>query len=420
MVHDSVIAALRLAAEQDPGNPELRLHLADLLLQAGKAEAALEQARAALNREPDNVRALRLAAWAADEAGETDAAQRYHRLHDALTGVVQGTAQGVAAPVNTPLRAEVFPDPANEPEPGSAAEQNAADQRWDLQTPRVTLADVSGMQAVKQRLELALLAPLRNPELLKMYGSALRGGLLLYGPPGCGKTFIARAVAGELNARFINVGLSDVLDMYLGQSERNLSDVFALARRRAPCVLFLDEVDALGRRRSQMRHSAANVVGQLLSELDGAKASNEGVFVLAATNSPWDVDPALRRPGRFDRTLLVLPPDLEARRHLLELELRSRPTEALDLPAIAARTGEFSGADLSHLVSSATELAMQDAIRQGKVRPIRQADFIRALKEVRPSTRTWFETARNAAQFANEDGEYDDLLAHLRGKPSGR
>ena len=273
------------------------------------------------------------------------------------------------------------------------------------------------MQAVKQRLELALLAPLRNPELLKMYGSALRGGLLLYGPPGCGKTFIARAVAGELSAKFINVGLSDVLDMYLGQSERNLSEVFALARRRAPCVLFLDEVDALGRRRSQMRHSAANVVGQLLAELDGAKASNEGVFVLAATNSPWDVDPALRRPGRFDRTLLVLPPDLEARRHLLELELRSRPTEALDLPALAARTENFSGADLSHLVASATELAMQDAIKQGKVRPIRQADFVRALRDVRPSTRTWFETARNAAQFANEDGEYDDLLAHLKSQP---
>ncbi|WP_161883422.1 ATP-binding protein [Deinococcus alpinitundrae] len=405
MVHDSVIAALRLAAEQDPGNTEVRLHLADLLLQSNQADAALAEARAVLHAEPDHLRALRLAAWAADEAGEADAARRYHRLHDALTGVVEAPL-----PAPTPLRAEVFADPATET--GSEA-----DQRWDLQTPRVTLADVAGMQSVKQRLELALLAPLRNPELLRLYGGALRGGLLLYGPPGCGKTFIARAVAGELSARFINVGLSDVLDMYLGQSERNLSEVFALARRRAPCVLFLDEVDALGRRRSQMRHSAANVVGQLLAELDGAKASNEGVFVLAATNSPWDVDPALRRPGRFDRTLLVLPPDLAARQHLLELELRLRPTEALDLPALAARTEQFSGADLSHLVSSATELAMQDAIKQGKVRPIRQADFVRALRDVRPSTRTWFETARNAAQFANEDGEYDDLLAHLKRQP---
>ena len=413
MVEKSVLAALNLACQASPHDSGLRLHLADLLLQDGQAAAALEHARAVLSGEPDHVQALRLAAWAADEAGEAQTAARYHRLHDALTGVIQGAG-------NQPPRTPVLAQPHAEVSEAEGLDDSAADQRWDLQTPRVTLSDVAGMQEVKQRLELALLAPLRNPELLKLYGGTLRGGLLLYGPPGCGKTFMARAVAGELAARFINVGLSDVLDMYLGQSERNLSEVFALARRRSPCVLFLDEVDALGRRRSQMRHSAANVVGQLLAELDGAKASNEGVFVLAATNSPWDVDPALRRPGRFDRTLLVLPPDLEARRHLLELELRSRPVEALDLPALASRTEGFSGADLSHLVASATELAMADAIRQGQVRPIRQADFVRALKDVRPSTRTWFETAKNAAQFANDDGEYDELLSYLRGKSSGR
>ena len=290
------------------------------------------------------------------------------------------------------------------------------DAHWDIQTPRVTLADVAGMTEVKRRLDLALLSPIRNPELLRAYGATLGGGLLLYGPPGCGKTFMARAVAGELGARFLNVGLSDVLDMYIGQSERNLSEVFAVARRSVPCVLFLDEVDALGRRRSQMRHTAANVVGQLLSELDGAKSSNEGVFVLAATNSPWDVDPALRRPGRFDRTLLVLPPDPAARLSLLESQIRSRPHEGLDLNTLAARTDGFSGADLTHLVTSATELAMQDAIASGQVRPIRQADFVKALREVRPSTGSWFETARNAAQFANDDGTYDELLTYLKGR----
>ena len=417
MIPESVLAALKLACQESPHDHDMRLHLADLLLQDGQAAAALEQAKVVLSGEPDHVQALRLAAWAADEAGETQTAARYHRLHDALTGVIQGAAPSTA---DTPPKAVLAGPHADSPFEDEPLGDSAADQRWDLQTPRVTLADVAGMDEVKRRLELALLAPLRNPELLKLFGGTLRGGLLLYGPPGCGKTFMARAVAGELSARFINVGLSDVLDMYLGQSERNLSEVFALARRKAPCVLFLDEVDALGRRRSQMRHSAANVVGQLLAELDGAKASNEGVFVLAATNSPWDVDPALRRPGRFDRTLLVLPPDPQARRHLLELELRGRPVEELDLPALAARTEGFSGADIGHLVASATELAMEDAIKQGKVRPIRQVDFLRALKDVKPSTRTWFETARNAAQFANDNGEYDDLLSYLRGKSSGR
>ncbi|MGY2893245.1 AAA family ATPase [Deinococcus sp. UYEF24] len=401
MVSDSVISALQAASRLEPGNADLHLHLADLLLQAGRATEALFEARQVLLTQPDRLEALRFAAWAAEEAGDTEAAKRYHRINDALTGVIQGAAPRTSAPVQTVLA-----------EPESSAEP--PDARWELQTPRVTLADVAGMTEVKRRLDLALLSPLRNPELLKMYGATLGGGLLLYGPPGCGKTFIARAVAGELKARFLAVGLSDVLDMYMGQSERNLSEVFALARRNAPCVLFFDEIDALGRRRSQMRHSAANVVGQLLSELDGAKSSNEGVFVLAATNSPWDVDPALRRPGRFDRTLLVLPPDAAARLALLQALIKARPHEGLDLSALVGKTDGYSGADLTHLVSSATELAMEEAIRTGQVRPIRQADFVRALRDVKPSTAPWFESARNVAQFANQDGTYDELLGYFK------
>lgn len=408
MTHESVVAALEAALLHDPDNLEVRLNLADLLLQDNRAEECLLQTRAVLAAQPDHTKALRLAAWAAEEVGQSEVAARYQRLHDALTGVVQGVAASVpAASLADAAKATVTAM-------GDGGDDGPYDERWDIQTSQVTLADVAGMEEVKRRLELAFLAPLRNPELLKMYGSVVRGGLLLYGPPGCGKTYIARAVAGELGAHFLTVGLSEVLDMYMGQSERNLSEVFALARRRAPCVLFLDEVDALGRRRSQMRNSAGNVVGQLLAELDGAKASNEGVFVLAATNSPWDVDPALRRPGRFDRTLLVLPPDADARKHLLALQLGNRPHEGLDLAALADRTKEFSGADLSHLVTSATELAMEDAIRTGKMRPIHMADFQRVLREVKPTTRTWFETARHAAQFANESGEYDDLLTYYK------
>src|SRR5581483_7199199 len=128
------------------------------------------------------------------------------------------------------------------------------------------------------------------------------GGLLMYGPPGCGKTFIARALAGEMGAHFLAVSLADVLDMWIGQSERNVRELFNIARRSAPCVIFLDEVDALGQKRSQLRNSAARgTVNQLLSEMDGMQSTNDGVYVLGTTNHPWDVDVALRRPGRFDR-----------------------------------------------------------------------------------------------------------------------
>ncbi|HMT89705.1 MAG TPA: ATP-binding protein, partial [Dermatophilaceae bacterium] len=252
-------------------------------------------------------------------------------------------------------------------------------------------------------------------ELRKLYGKSMRGGILLYGPPGCGKTFIGRAIAGELGAHFIDVGLSDILDMYIGQSERNLHELFEVARRNAPVVIFLDEVDALGQKRSLTRHSTMrSTVNQLLSELDGVSADNEGIYVIGATNQPWDVDPALRRPGRFDRTLLVLPPDQPAREAIFRYHLRDRPIEGIDPAALAKVTGGYSGADIEHVCEGAAERAMMDGIRTGKVRMIGMADLYAVLREVRPSTGPWFDSARNVVQFANADGTYDDLRAYMK------
>ena len=307
------------------------------------------------------------------------------------------------------VRAEGLEDEADD------ADERNRDDSWQVERPTVTLADVGGLDAVKRRLNIAFLAHLKDPALGKLFGKSLRGGLLLFGPPGCGKTFVARATAGEIGARFMSVGLAEVLDMWLGQSERNLHQIFRTARQNAPVVLFFDEIDALGRKRSQLSHGAGrNVVNQLLAELDGVDADNDGVFVLGATNHPWDVDTALLRPGRFDRTVLVLPPDRPAREAILRHHLKDRPVEKVDVGQIAGRTDHFSGADLAHLCVSATELALEDSIARGAARPISNTDFLRALKDVRPSTRSWFEAARNYAVFANESGLYDDLLAYLK------
>ncbi|MFE0647932.1 ATP-binding protein [Streptomyces sp. NPDC059534] len=443
-----LIRSLRAAVAAAPGDVPLRLHFAELLLSERRNDEAVAEAAVALQHAPGDAdaRALMMRAMGMPPTEPPRPAPAAEPPRPAPAPAVEpGPAPAPASSEQVPASAEGAPEPAGN-DHGSfdwaAAEQQVQDlvgprfleepqavgadgpvgdaAAWDVDAPgAVRLADVGGMEEVKDRLEAAFLAPMRNPELRKLYGKSLRGGLLLYGPPGCGKTFIARAVAGELGANFLTVSLSDVLDMWIGASEKNIHDIFETARRQAPCVVFLDELDALGAKRSRTHSSGLrNVVNQLLTELDGiaSGAGNEGVFVLAATNVPWDVDIALRRPGRLDRTLLVLPPDATAREAILRYHLRERPIEAVDLGKLVKATEDFSGADLAHVCESAAEVALLDSARTGSVRLITTKDLLGAAKQIKPSTEPWFAAARNVAMFANEGGLYDDLLAHLKRK----
>ena len=438
MPDPALLAVLTDALTRDPDNAAVRLHLASLLLEGGDAPAALDHLTTILAKQPSRREALLLASKAAEATGDKLRAHGYKQLYDALSwnqarNLIGGDAELTTsadeppkgfddrAPALTTRGDRPGQPPTSRPEDRLGNRQgNGDDEPSDMdhlvETSDTTLADVAGLEDVKRRLNLAFLAPMKNPEMMKLYGRSLRGGLLLYGPPGCGKTYIARAVAGELGARFVSIGLSDVLDMWIGNSERNLHEIFETARRNRPSVLFFDEIDALGRKRSLQRHNGGHVVNQLLAEMDSLNGNNEGVFILAATNHPWDVDSALRRPGRLDRTLLVSPPDVPAREAILRNNLRERPMEGIDYAYLSRETDNFSGADISHLVESAAELAMEDSIKTGNVRPINMTDFKRALREVKPSTRPWFDTARNFALFSNDGGAYDDLAAYLRAK----
>ncbi|WP_460966917.1 ATP-binding protein [Pedococcus soli] len=438
---DPVIEALRAALAADPDNHSVRSHLAGLLLDDGRAQEALVEAARVLASRPDDVGALRTAAAAARDSGEEVRGAAYQRLADALdpTGMApeppprpspapraespDGTTRAAgAARADEPSGdggafAMAVPDTADELFEGWSDTDAAAEpELGTLSRAGITLADVGGLADVKKRLELSFLTPMRNPELRLQFGKSLRGGLLLWGPPGCGKTFIARALAGELGANFYEVGLSDVLDMYIGSSERNLRSIFDAARRNRPCLLFFDEIDALGQKRSQLRHSGAmrGVVNQMLSELDGASTDNEGLFVLAASNHPWDIDSALLRPGRFDRTVLVLPPDEAARESILSFHLRGRPAERLDLRKLAKATDGYSGADLALVCEQATEQAMEASMTSGRVQPITQSQLVEAARSVRPSIGEWMETARNYALYGNDSGAYDELAAYLK------
>jgi SpoVK/Ycf46/Vps4 family AAA+-type ATPase len=398
---DALLASLRAAVAASPDDVALRVHLAQLLAEAGERAEAVRQAGAVLQHDPENAEARRLIS----AGGSVDGSKALPTSPGACADQDAETLRRLDAQL-----ADVVPPMFADPEATPPREV------FDAEAAGVRLADVGGMAEVKARLEAAFLAPLRNPELARLYGKSLRGGLLLYGPPGCGKTFIARALAGEINARFLTVSLADVLDMWVGQSERNVREIFDTARHNAPCVVFLDEIDALGQKRSQLRNNSAvrGAVNQLLSEMDGVENSNDGVYVLAATNHPWDVDVALRRPGRFDRTLLVLPPDEEAREAMLRYHLRDRPIANIDVRKLARKTDGYSGADLAYVCQTAAEQALLDSARSAAARLIEMRDLEQAVRDVRPSIGSWLELARNVAQFANDDGTYDDLVAYLR------
>jgi AAA+ superfamily predicted ATPase len=284
----------------------------------------------------------------------------------------------------------------------------------EFERPTVKFADVGGMSAVKEEIRMKIIYPLQNAELFRQYGKKTGGGVLLYGPPGCGKTLLSRATAGEIKATFLSIGIHQVLDMWLGNSEKNLHKIFELARQNTPAILFFDEVDALASDRSAMKHHAGrNVINQFLAEMDGAIGNNEGILILGATNAPWQVDPAFRRPGRFDRVLFVPPPDEVARASIIELMARGKPVHKLDPASLAKRTKDFSGADLKAVFDVASEEKLAIAMRENRLVPISTDDLIRAAKSMQPSTKAWFESAKNYALYANQSGFYNDVLSFL-------
>jgi SpoVK/Ycf46/Vps4 family AAA+-type ATPase len=295
------------------------------------------------------------------------------------------------------------------------SEEDGVPPARDIERPRITFNDVGGMEKVKEEIRLKIIHPLTHPDLYKAYGKAIGGGILMYGPPGCGKTYLARATAGEIKAAFISVGINDVLDMWVGNSERNLHSLFEQARDHKPCVLFFDEVDALGASRSDMRqHAGRQLINQFLAEMDGVKTSNDGVLILAATNAPWHLDSAFRRPGRFDRVLFVPPPDAAARAAILRLQCKGKPVEEIDYEHLGKKTGDFSGADLKAVVDVAIERKLQEALKAGIPKPLTTKDLAVATGLLKPTTKEWFATARNYALYSNQGGIYDDILQYLK------
>jgi transitional endoplasmic reticulum ATPase len=405
------VAGLRRALEATPDNHALRLLLAETLAAEGDAVSALEEYDHVFAEGQLPAEGLLAAGRTALEAGRQDRAQAFA---DAATenGLVEEASElkseidaSLGLKGMVPMLRPGGIDVDGEEEP--AALELEADRA-------ITFADVGGLDDVKKTINRTIILPFQRHDLYEKYKRGAGGGVLLFGPPGCGKTLLARATAGECGLPFSNVRIEEILDPYFGVSEQKLHDAFVQARRFAPCVLFLDELDAIAfARRMHTSNVGRPLVDQLLQELDAIGADNEGVLVLAATNAPWDVDEAMKRPGRFDRMVFVPPPDEPARARIIELQLEDRPASGVDVKRIAKRAPLFSGADLKSLAERAVDLVIDEALESGEERALTTADLETALQGMRPSTLEWLATARNYVDFANQGGRYDEVAAFL-------
>jgi transitional endoplasmic reticulum ATPase len=412
-------AAFDRILQSDGAHEEAKLGIARVLYLSGNTSEAVVRAESLTKDNPSFAEAwMLLSRLAVAEGDRALAAQYYQRAIKLSPGLSDPALErdiqiDQTAKPATPA-ASVTPDVETDAWEFLGELEKESNSAPDVQKPEVSFANVGGMENIKEEIRMKIIYPLQNRALFKAYGKKLGGGVLLYGPPGCGKTLISRATAGEIQANFISIGIHQILDLYVGNSEKNLHRSFQLARENAPAILFFDEVDALAADRKDFRESAIRtMINQFLAEMDGNIGSNEGILILGATNAPWHLDAAFRRPGRFDRIIFVPPPDEPAREAIVEILARDKPLKRLDAKALARRTKDFSGADIKSIFDVATERALTRAMKEGRVVPLTTEDLLQASKGMKASTRAWFESAKNYALYANQGGFYDDVLTFL-------
>jgi transitional endoplasmic reticulum ATPase len=275
----------------------------------------------------------------------------------------------------------------------------------DVKIPETRFSDIGGLDNVKRQIRETIEYPLKYAELSARYGKKAGGGLLFFGPPGCGKTLLARAAAGECEVALVNVNLASVLDKWVGNTEKAVSMVFAAARKRAPAILFFDEVDAIGGSRANLQTGwEKKLISQLLIELDGLNSRNDNVMVLGATNAPWDVDFALRRPGRLGNLVFVPPPSAEERAAIFGLYLKQKPfvAEDLDLAELALLSEHHSADSIRQVVENAAAIPWRNAIETGDAQPLAMEHLRQALQQAAPDLVEWEKLVSRYQEFASK------------------
>jgi transitional endoplasmic reticulum ATPase len=377
---------------------------------------------------PDNFvaegKAYATAARKKEEAGDKEAARSLYLqaaeayLNASKASTDQGEKDFRSSMAQTFFGKAVSMRPQSRPSVGGGRGGGEDENLKDIvpiEKPNINFSNVGGLDSVKEEIRKAIVYPFQHPEIFQMYGKKSGEGILLYGPPGCGKTFIARAAAGECNANFLTMTISEILSKWVGDSERNVRSAFESARKYSPAILFFDEIDAVGGRRDESREGyAKRLVNEMLINLDGVQGPLEKVLVLAGTNSPWDVDPALRRPGRFSKLVFVPPPDLDSRKQIFKIHMKERPIDAsVNIDELAGRTDGYSSADIAQICTEAADIPLMEALSGKPPRKICQDDFLQVLSKRASSLYPWFKLARQQVAASGEQEVFGDLLKSI-------
>ena len=441
MMLDEARAAFGRALELAPDHTDAQLGMARVLFMEGETSGAAVRAERVLFLEPENAQAHLLLSRVYLTEGDRKKAVEHFDYAALIDGTVSDPL--LERELGRTMRDARKTAPAPAPELASADAGQGGDtdefgdeafvdaQDWRPETffgpddpnrSTLTFDDVGGMEELKEEIRLKITYPLQFPDLYKAYGRKTGGGILVYGPPGCGKTLILRAVAGEVACNYLVVGLHEVFDPYYGNPERNLHQFFETARANAPCVMIFDDLDSLAQDRRQIRESQMrSLVNQFLHEMDGIRSENQRVLVIGATNQPWALDPAFRRPGRFDQAIFVPPPDAPARAQIIALLAKDKPMAEFDTGSLVDATEGFTGADLKWVFDRAAELALSAAIHSGKAVPISLDLLLAVARKHTPSTDGWFEGVRtHAGEQAAPDGFFNEVRKFLAAPTSSK
>lgn len=287
-------------------------------------------------------------------------------------------------------------------------------KKLSIKKPNRRFSDIAGLEKIKEEIRMKIIEPLKHPDVFKYFGKKAGGGILMYGPPGCGKSLIAEATAGEAEVAFYNAKASDLKSKYVGETEQNIAKLFEDARKEKAAIIFFDEFEALGCDRYRMSSNMKGAVSQLLSEMDGVGNKDQNILVIAATNEPWNIDNALLREGRFGTTIYIPPPDNISRLEMFMLHMRSRPVDEIAWHDLAEATENFSGADVKSLCEMATDVPLKEYFKTRTKRNITNEDFYEALLKTKPSLGKWYRQAYAILSKRNEISSFPEIAEDAR------